>query len=169
MLKRKGKHNVPFILVILILIVSAIAFARTYAANRVLSDFAAETVELDAIDLKYEPNPALYFSRGCDGIKMGVTNDQAFSIGEVLTKNTFSRPLTHDLVFDVLNSFKIRIVYAKIDAIKDGIYTAKLLFSDGTTLHEADARPSDMAALVLRYGSKFSISENLVSNMTNVC
>ncbi|MBI3413329.1 MAG: bifunctional nuclease family protein [Candidatus Aenigmarchaeota archaeon] len=167
--KRKRKNNLLTVTLTLVLILIAVALARNYASGRVLSGFTENTVELDNIDLKYDPNPTLYFSKDCSGIKMGVTNDQAFSIREALTRNMFTRPLTHDLMIDVLNSFRVKLVYAKIDDIKDGIYTAKLLFYDGATLHEADARPSDMASLTLRFGNSFSISNRLLSNMTNIC
>ncbi|MBI4167926.1 MAG: bifunctional nuclease family protein [Candidatus Aenigmarchaeota archaeon] len=169
MFNRKRKTNTPVILIALILIIAAGAVLKNYAAGKVLSGFTDNTVEMDKIDLKYEPNPTLYFSKACGGIKMGVTNDQAFSIREALTKEAFSRPLTHDLFVDVLNSYNAKLVYAKIDAIQNGVYTAKLLFSDGSTLHEADSRPSDMAALTLRYGNKFAISGDIISNMTDVC
>ncbi len=169
MTKRKRKSNTVIFLVIVVLVFSATIFIRAYTANKVLSEFASDTSELDGIDVKYEPNPTLYLFKGCSGIRMGITNDQAFSIREVITRNMFDRPLTHDLAFEVLNSYRIRLVYAKIDDIKNGIYTAKLLFSDGTTLYEADSRPSDMAALTLRYGNKFGISDGIVSNMTKIC
>lgn len=169
MLKRKRKSNTTIFLAIVVLAFSATILAKAYIMNKALSGFTNNTIELDGIDLKYEPNPTLYFFKGCNGIRMGVTNDQAFSIREAITKDMFNRPLTHDLVFEILNSYKIRLIYAKIDDIKDGIYTSKLLLSDGTTLHEADSRPSDMAAFTLRYGNKFAISNSLISNMTNVC
>ncbi len=166
---RKRKNSPLAVLVILVFILVSTVIFKNYTANKALSGFTDNTVEMDKIDLKYEPNPVLYFSKACGGIKMGITNDQAFSIRETLTKEAFSRPLTHDLFVDVLNSYNVRMIYAKIDAIQDGIYTAKLLFYDGSTLHEADSRPSDMAALTLRYGNKFAISGDIISNMTDVC
>lgn len=155
--------------VAVLFILSFVVLGRAYAANKVLLGFTENTTELDVIDLKYEPDPVLYLASGCDGIRMGITNDQAFSIREALTKNMFSRPLTHDLTFEVMDSYKIKLLYAKIDSMENGIYTAKLLFSDGANLNEADARPSDMAAFTLRYGNRFAISDGLLSNMTYVC
>ncbi len=169
-MSRKKSRNMVFpVLVILGLLASAVVVARVYATGKVISEFSKNTIELDNIDLKYEPNPVLYLSKNCDGIRMGITNDQAFSIGEALTKEAFPRPLTHDLAFETLGAFNIKAVYAKIDGMDDGIYTAKILFSGGGLLYQADARPSDMAAFTLRYGNSFGISEGIASNMSNVC
>lgn len=167
---RKRRKSRAFMFVAAaVLILSVVSLGRTYAANKVLLSFTEDTTELDVIDLKYEPGPVLYLAAGCNGIRMGITDDQAFSIRESLTKNMFSRPLTHDLAFEVMNSYRIKLLYAKIDSMENGIYTAKLLFSDGSNLNEADARPSDMAAFTLRYGNKFAVSDSLLSNMTYVC
>lgn len=169
MSRKKDRNRIFIALAVLALLALAVIAARIYAVNKSIFDFSKDTIKLDSIDLKYEPNPVLYLSKNCNGIRMGITNDQAFSISEALTKKAFSRPLTHDLAFETLNAFNVKAVYAKIDGMDDGIYTAKILFSGGSLLYQADARPSDMAAFTLRYGNGFAISESLASNMSNVC
>ncbi len=166
---RKRNNGALVFVVAFIVIVAAVLLVRNYAARKAVSDFSKNTVEMDGIDLRYEPGPVLYLSSGCRGVRMAVTNDQAFSIGEMLANDMFSRPLTHDLAFETFSAFGVGLVYAKIDSIENGIYTAKLLFSDGTLYYEADSRPSDMAALTLRFGNRFAISGSLTSNMTDVC
>ncbi|MBI2084912.1 MAG: bifunctional nuclease family protein [Candidatus Aenigmarchaeota archaeon] len=166
---RKRRNTKNAFLAVLFLVLLAAFLAKSYTANKIVHEFSNNTVELDGIDMRYEPGPVLYFSRGCDGIKMGITNDQAFSIEEGLTKERFARPLTHDLFFETSGAFKVNLIYAKIDSITEGVYTAKLLFSDGYALREIDSRPSDMAALTLRFKNKFGISGDLVSNMTYIC
>ncbi|MFH0890122.1 MAG: bifunctional nuclease domain-containing protein [Candidatus Aenigmatarchaeota archaeon] len=168
MLGKKRNSN-AFVLFVALVVIAAVLLVRGYASAKTIFDFTQDTTEMDNINLRYEPGPVLYLSNGCQGIRMGITSDQAFSIREVLANDMFSRPLTHDLVFETFSAFNIKLVYAKIDAIKDGIYTAKLLFSDNTLYYEADSRPSDMAAFTLRYRNKFAISNSLASNMTNVC
>ncbi len=166
-LKRRNNKNA--FLAVFVVVALAAFLAKSYTFNKIVHEFANNTAELDGIDMKYEPNPTLYFSKGCNGIKMGITGDQAFSIEEGLTKERFARPLTHDLFFETMSAYKVNLVYAKIDSITEGVYTAKLLFSDGYSLREIDARPSDMAALTLRFKNKFGMNGDLISNMTNVC
>ncbi len=156
-----------------LLILSLIAFlailyqaSNTYFSKSVLEKFLSNTTQLDGA---YVENSNLYFYRGCNGIIMGITNDQAYSIREAMTKGVLSRPLTHDLFVDVMKFYDIRILHSKLDSIEDGIYKARILFYDGSNMYEIDSRPSDMAALSLRYGNKISINNALLWNFTRIC
>ena len=60
------------------------------------------------------------------------------------------RPLTHDLMRDMLEALQIRLTTVNITALRDGIFFADLIFSNG---REVSARPSDSIALALRTGA----------------
>jgi uncharacterized protein len=57
------------------------------------------------------------------------------------------RPLTHDLLRDILAALGVSLSEVRITALEDGVFYAVLAFSDGT---EVSARPSDAIALALR-------------------
>jgi bifunctional DNase/RNase len=57
------------------------------------------------------------------------------------------RPLTHDLLRDVLAALGATLHEVRITALEDGVFYAVLAFGDGT---EVSARPSDAIALALR-------------------
>ncbi len=57
------------------------------------------------------------------------------------------RPLTHDLLRDILAALGVTLTEVRITALEDGVFYAVLAFSDGT---EVSARPSDAIALALR-------------------
>lgn len=57
------------------------------------------------------------------------------------------RPLTHDLLRDILAALGVTLKEVRITALEDGVFYAVLAFSDGT---EVSARPSDAIALALR-------------------
>ena len=57
------------------------------------------------------------------------------------------RPLTHDLLRDVLDALDAGLSEVRITALRDGVYYAVLVFSSGI---EVSARPSDAIALALR-------------------
>ena len=61
-----------------------------------------------------------------------------------------ARPLTHDLMRDILTALKVELRQVNITALRDGIFFADLVFSNGTTV---SARPSDSIALALRTGT----------------
>jgi uncharacterized protein len=60
------------------------------------------------------------------------------------------RPLTHDLLRDVLAALGRELRQVRITDLDDGVFFATLVFDDGT---EVSARPSDAIALALRTGA----------------
>jgi uncharacterized protein len=60
------------------------------------------------------------------------------------------RPLTHDLLRDVVAALGSEVTEVRITALEDGVFYSMLIFADGT---EVSARPSDAIALALRTGS----------------
>jgi bifunctional DNase/RNase len=63
---------------------------------------------------------------------------------------TPARPLTHDLLSDVITALGARLVQVQITDLSDGVFYATLVFDSGT---EVSARPSDAIALALRTGA----------------
>ena len=57
------------------------------------------------------------------------------------------RPLTHDLLKDVLAALGAELTEVRITALEDGVFYALLVFGNGV---EVSARPSDAIALALR-------------------
>ena len=69
------------------------------------------------------------------------------------------RPLTHDLLRDVLEALGVQLRTVKITALRHGIYFADLVFSNGK---EVSARPSDSIALALRTGAEIYATEEIL-------
>ena len=69
------------------------------------------------------------------------------------------RPLTHDLFRDVLEVLNVQLRTVNITALRDGIFYADLVFSNGA---EVSARPSDSIALALRTGAQIFASEEIL-------
>jgi bifunctional DNase/RNase len=61
-----------------------------------------------------------------------------------------ARPMTHDLLRNVLEALGVEMVQIRITELRDGVFYALLVFSDGV---EVSARPSDAIALALRTGT----------------
>ncbi len=57
------------------------------------------------------------------------------------------RPLTHDLLRDILAALGVSLTEVRITALEEGVFYAVLVFSTGV---EVSARPSDAIALALR-------------------
>ncbi len=66
------------------------------------------------------------------------------------------RPLTHDLLKDMLTATGNALAEVQITQMKDGVFYANLVLDSGA---EVSARPSDSIALALRTGSKIVCAE----------
>ncbi len=69
------------------------------------------------------------------------------------------RPLTHDLLRDVLEAFEQELTEVRITEVKDNVFFALLVFESGV---EISARPSDSIALALRTGSRILCAEEVL-------
>jgi bifunctional DNase/RNase len=66
------------------------------------------------------------------------------------------RPLTHDLMKDVLTATGNVLAEVQITEVKEGVFFANLVLESGV---EVSARPSDSIALALRTGSRIVCAE----------
>ena len=71
------------------------------------------------------------------------------------------RPLTHDLLKDVLAATGDELTEVRITDVKDGVYVATLVLASGA---EVSARPSDSIALALRTGSRILCAEEVLDD-----
>ncbi|MGD0373234.1 MAG: bifunctional nuclease family protein [Streptosporangiaceae bacterium] len=70
-----------------------------------------------------------------------------------------ARPLTHDLLRDVLQALDVQLKTVNITELREGIFFADLIFSNGK---EVSARPSDSIALALRTGATIFASDEIL-------
>ena len=69
------------------------------------------------------------------------------------------RPLTHDLMKDLIGATGNEHREVRITEMRDGVFYAVLVLSSGA---EVSARPSDSIALALRTGSRIVCSEDVL-------
>ncbi|MEO0263883.1 MAG: bifunctional nuclease family protein [candidate division WOR-3 bacterium] len=70
------------------------------------------------------------------------------------------RPLTHDLLVDILNALNLRLKRVVINDLRENTYYARIILWDeeDNTLYSIDARPSDSIAIALRVKAPIFIS-----------
>ena len=71
-----------------------------------------------------------------------------------------ARPLTHDLLKDVLEATGATLTAVTITDLRDGVYYADLQFASGITV---SARPSDAIALAMRNGTTIYAEESVLA------
>lgn len=75
---------------------------------------------------------------------------EAQSIAVALEKVNPSRPLTHDLIKSLCESFHIEIQEIIINNLEEGIFYSQLICKRGNELIEIDSRTSDALAIAVR-------------------
>jgi hypothetical protein len=71
-----------------------------------------------------------------------------------------ARPLTHDLLKDVLEATGAALTAVTITDLRDGVYYADLQFASGVTV---SARPSDAIALAIRNGTTIYAEDSVLA------
>ncbi|MGC9179203.1 MAG: bifunctional nuclease family protein [Vulcanisaeta sp.] len=96
-------------------------------------------------------------------IRIDVT--ASFSIKKALGLVSFHRPLTHDLIVDLINRLDVIVDRVTIDAMIDGVYLSTIFIKDNRTneTFQLDARPSDATAIAVRLGAPIYVAEHLVA------
>ena len=90
---------------------------------------------------------------------------EAASIALVLRGESFSRPLTHDLLAMVVDGLDGRVDRVVITDQREGTYYARIYFGRDNNVVAVDARPSDSIALALRTEAPIYIEETVVTKV----
>lgn len=94
-------------------------------------------------------------------IIIGMFEAQAIAIE--IEKIIPNRPMTHDLFKAFANNFHFTVDEIIISDLKEGVFFAKIVCSDGLKRMEVDARPSDAIAIGLRFDSPIYTYENILA------
>ncbi|MCL5990487.1 MAG: bifunctional nuclease family protein [Bacteroidetes bacterium] len=70
------------------------------------------------------------------------------------------RPMTHDLLKNVVDSFGSSLSEIYVNELREGTFYAKLIFDEGDL--EIDARPSDAIALAVRYNAPIYVKSDIL-------
>jgi hypothetical protein len=86
---------------------------------------------------------------------------EANAIAMVLAGRRFQRPLTHDLMQQIVDGLGGKLSRVVVTDIQGNTYFARLYLSRGHELVAIDARPSDSIALALRCESPIFLSQKV--------
>lgn len=91
---------------------------------------------------------------------------EASAIAMELAGMKFARPLTHDLLKQVIVGLGADLRKVIITRVQDNTYYAELHIYRGDAIINIDARPSDSIAVALRLKAPIFTSEDLLENTT---
>ena len=88
---------------------------------------------------------------------------EAQSIAMALEVVAAPRPLTHDLICDMIKKIDAELISVNISQLNDGVFYAKLkLMSLGFGTKIIDARPSDAISIALRLNAQIYVTPEII-------
>ncbi|MBL7799656.1 MAG: bifunctional nuclease family protein [Chitinophagales bacterium] len=87
---------------------------------------------------------------------------EAQAIAVALDNMKPSRPLTHDLMKTICDTFSVELDHVFISKLKDGIFFSTLIFTNGEQSYELDSRTSDALALAVRFECPIFVAETIL-------
>jgi bifunctional DNase/RNase len=91
---------------------------------------------------------------------------EAVSIQMELDSKTPQRPMTHDLITNILQELGAKLIRVTVNDFADSVYYASLHLEMGrgeNGLQEIDARPSDAIALALRTNAQILVADDVAA------
>jgi bifunctional DNase/RNase len=87
---------------------------------------------------------------------------EANAIALELEKISTPRPMTHDLIKNILEAIDARVVKIVVTDLKENTFYAVLHLQVGESEYTVDSRPSDAIALALRVAAPIFVDEEVV-------
>ena len=125
-------------------------------------------VEMKVEGLLFDPRSNMYILLlkevdGAGTLPIWIGKPEADSIALALGKVATPRPLTHDLVKNIVDGLRVKIVKIVVTEITDNTYYALIYLNDGKKETLVDSRPSDAVAVALRAGAPIFVEENIMA------
>jgi bifunctional DNase/RNase len=93
---------------------------------------------------------------------------EASAIATEMEKIAFSRPMTHDLLNDILKVLNAEVTKIEINDLRNNTFFANIhLLKDGHSFI-VDSRPSDALALALRANAPIFVEDKVIEKSRNV-
>ena len=130
-----------------------------------MQDVAVE-MELVGIELERPPNIPCLLLREADGdrrvLPIFIGSPEATAIAFALEDVETPRPMTHDLIKDLLDELGAHVERVIVSDLRDSTFYADIVVTIGGAVHSVSARPSDAVALAVRFGAPVFAEEGVL-------
>lgn len=129
-------------------------------------------VQMKVEGLLFDPRSSMYILLlkeidGNDTLPIWIGKPEADSIALALGKVVTPRPLTHDLVRNIVNGLKVKVTRIVITEIFDNTYYALIYLNDSKKEVPIDSRPSDAVAVALRVNAPIFVEDGILEKRSS--
>ena len=93
---------------------------------------------------------------------------EATAIASEMEGIKFSRPMTHDLLRNLMDMVDVKVAKIEVSDLKNNTYYAVIHFKHGEKEMSIDARPSDALAISLRVKAPIFVSEEVIKQSSQI-
>ena len=134
---------------------------------------AAKTLEMKVSSIAIDPftNTPIIILKDLGGDKVlpiWIGFMEASSIAMELEKTPRIRPLTHDLLKNILDDLKYAVSKVELTDLRDETYYATIHLKKDGEIHILDSRPSDAIALALRTSSQIFVHDIVLERSKHI-
>lgn len=126
-------------------------------------------IELDIIQLSHSVTQSHSFAvvlgevGGTRRLPIVIGGFEAQAIAVALDNMKPSRPLTHDLMKALCDTFDVQLEYIYISNLIDGVFYSNLVCKKGEEFFDIDSRTSDALALAVRFDCPIYVEESVLN------
>lgn len=122
--------------------------------------------------LLFDPRSNMYVLllkeiNGTDTLPIWIGKPEADSIALALGNIVTPRPLTHDLIKNVITGLKTKVTKVVVTEIINNTYYAMIYVDKGGVEISIDSRPSDAIAVAIRMNSPIFVEEKVIEYRNN--
>ena len=93
---------------------------------------------------------------------------EASSIATAIENIQTPRPMTHDLLKNILDELRAKVIKIEVNDLKDNTYYALLHMEVNKKRIVIDSRPSDAIAIALRTGASIFVDEGVIKRAAKI-
>ncbi len=129
-------------------------------------------IQMKVEGLLFDPRSGMYILllkeiNGTETLPIWIGKPEADSIALAIGKVITPRPLTHDLIKNIVHGLKMKVSRIVITEIVDNTFYALIYLDKNGKETAIDSRPSDAVAVALRMNSPIFVDELVIERRNN--
>jgi bifunctional DNase/RNase len=123
-------------------------------------------MSLAGVRVELPTNSPIVLLREASGeryLPIWIGQSEAAAIAIALQGVVTPRPMTHDLLKNILEEMAVQVENVVITELRDGTFFSVINMRRNGSTHEVSSRPSDAIALAVRLGCKIFANEEVLS------
>jgi len=129
-------------------------------------------IQMKVEGMLFDPRSNMYILllkevNGNKTLPIWIGKPEADSIALALGKVETPRPLTHDLIKNIVEDLKLKITKIIVTEILDNTYYALLCIENGKQETFVDSRPSDAVAVALRVKAPIFVEDTIIEQKSS--